>query len=65
VTVSLQRDAAGKPAYCIVVAQDISERKRLESELSKAHARMDLALRGSNIGIVEAETPDGNLENAR
>src|SRR5262249_27515647 len=30
---SLQRDAAGQPAYVIAVAQDISERKRLEGEL--------------------------------
>src|SRR5262249_49120218 len=28
--VSLQRDAAGQPAYYIVVIQDVSERKRLE-----------------------------------
>ena len=55
----------GRPGYCIVIAQDISERKRLEAELSQAHARLDLAVRGSNIGILEAEMPDGVLENAR
>jgi two-component system sensor histidine kinase/response regulator len=36
VDVSLQRDAAGKPAYAIGIIQDISERKRLEGELRQA-----------------------------
>src|SRR5262249_1747810 len=30
---SIQRDAAGAPAYLIAIIQDISERKRLEGEL--------------------------------
>jgi PAS domain S-box-containing protein len=34
--VSLQRDAAGRPAYAIAVLQDISERKRLVGELRQA-----------------------------
>ncbi len=36
VVVSLQRDAAGNPAYAIGVIQDISERKRLDAELRQA-----------------------------
>ncbi|MGP0067019.1 MAG: PAS domain S-box protein [Isosphaeraceae bacterium] len=36
VSVSLQRDAAGFPAYAIAMVQDISERKRLEGELRQA-----------------------------
>jgi PAS domain S-box-containing protein len=36
VAVSLQRDAAGKPAYAIGIIQDISERKELEGELRQA-----------------------------
>ena len=51
--VSLRRDAAGTPAYVIAILQDISERKRLEEELSQANARLELALRGSNISIWE------------
>ncbi len=35
-TVSVQVDAAGEPAYCIKIIQDISERKRLEGELREA-----------------------------
>jgi two-component system sensor histidine kinase/response regulator len=36
VAISLQRDAAGKPAYAIGAIQDISERKRLDAELRQA-----------------------------
>ena len=35
---SLQRDAAGKPAYDISIVNDISERKRLEEELRAARS---------------------------
>ncbi len=35
-TVSLQFYATGKPAYCIKIIQDISDRKRLEGELRQA-----------------------------
>ena len=63
--VSLGRDAAGTPAYVIAILQDISERKRLEEELSQANARLELAVRGSNINIYEMNMPDGVLENGR
>ena len=63
--VSLRRDAAGTPAYVIAILQDISERKRLEEELSQANARLELAVRGSNIIILELNMPDGVLENGR
>ena len=36
---SLQRDAAGKPAYDISIINDISERKRLEEELRSEERR--------------------------
>ena len=48
-----------------MIIQDISARKRLEAELSQAHARLDLAVRGSNIRIFELNMPDGVLENSR
>src|SRR5258707_1443673 len=63
--VSLRRDAAGAPAYVIAILQDISERKRLEEELRKSHARLEIAVRGSNINIYEMNMPDGVLENGR
>jgi PAS domain S-box-containing protein len=53
--VSLQRDAAGRPAYAIAVIQDISERKRLEGELRQAKEaeaeRARLAELGRDVGI--------------
>jgi len=40
---SLQRDAAGNPAYAIGVIQDISERKRLDAELRQAKEAAEAA----------------------
>jgi len=60
VTPSIQRDAEGQPDYFISFIQDISERKRLEEELSQAHARLELAIRGSNVGLWEVDMPDGD-----
>ena len=65
VSVSLQRDAAGRPAYAIALIQDISERKQAEEALRLANARLDLAVRGSNIGIWEFDMPDGAVERSR
>ena len=42
------------------LARDITERKRLEAELRQADARLDLAIRGSNVGIWEVDMPDGD-----
>src|SRR4051794_9750234 len=63
--VSLRRDAAGTPAYVIAILQDISERKRLEEELSRATARLELAVRGSKVGAWEIEMPDGDHRHGR
>ena len=41
-TVSLVRDAEGRPEYAIGMTQDITERKRLESELRAAEERYRL-----------------------
>src|SRR5262249_50328572 len=45
---SLQRDAAGKPAYGIAVVQDISERKRLDAELRRAKEAAEAANRAKD-----------------
>jgi len=65
VTASVQRDAAAQPAFCIAMVQDISERKRLEAELSQAHDRLELAVRGSNVRIWDLDMPDGEFQNGR
>src|SRR4051812_6546924 len=63
--VSLRRDAAGTPVSVIAILQDISKRRALEEELSQANARLELAVRGSNINIYEMNMQDGVLENGR
>ena len=65
VSVSLQRDAEGRPAYAIAVLEDISDRKEAEEALHLASARLNLAVRGSNIGIWEIDMPDGVLQDGR
>jgi PAS domain S-box-containing protein len=47
-SVSLQRDAAGAPAYMIAIIQDISERKRLEGELRRAMEAAEAANRAKS-----------------
>jgi PAS domain S-box-containing protein len=47
-SVSLQRDAAGAPAYMIAIMQDISERKWLEDELRQAIVRAEAASRAKS-----------------
>ena len=47
-TASLQRDAAGRPAYAIAVLQDISERKHLEGELRQAMQTAEAANRAKD-----------------
>src|SRR4051812_22577989 len=48
-----------------VYFRDVTERRRAEEALRLANARLDLALRGSNISIVELNMPDGILQNGR
>src|SRR3954463_4481743 len=62
---SFQHDASGRPVYVIGAVQDISERKRLEEEVRFATARLELALRGSDIGFWDIDMPDGDLRNGR
>ncbi len=45
---SLQRDAAGAPAYAIAVIRDLSERKRLEGELRQAKDTAEAANRAKD-----------------
>src|SRR5262245_25522829 len=55
---SLQRDAAGKPAYDISIVNDISERKRLEEELRASEERRRLILDNAHDAFV-AMSADG------
>ena len=55
---SLQRDAAGKPAYDIAIINDISERKQLEEELRASEERRRLILDNAHDAFV-AMSADG------
>lgn len=59
------RNDAGDIVGTLVVMQDIDQRKRTEDALRVAGARLDLALRGSNIGIWEVDMPDGDQPSGR
>ena len=55
------RDPKGKPVRFIGTSTDITERKQAEEALRQANARLDLAVRGSNVSIWEQELADGTL----
>jgi PAS domain S-box-containing protein len=44
---------------------DITERKQVEEALRQANARLDLAVRGSNVGIWENDIPGGDFRAGR
>ena len=48
VSLSLQRDTAGRPAYAIAILQEISDRKRLEGELRQAKEAAESANRAKD-----------------
>src|SRR5271166_401663 len=58
------RDGHGNVIGLIGICHDITERKRAEEALRQANARVELAVRSSNISIWECDMPDGRIENA-
>ena len=51
------------PSSIFTVTLDVTERKRVEEALRVAQARLDFAIRASNIGIWEVNMPDGDNPN--
>jgi PAS domain S-box-containing protein len=64
-SVSLQRNSNNEPEYAIELIQDISDRKQTEEALQSATARIEHAVRGSDIGIWEIELSDGDIRQGR
>ena len=56
-------DEEGHPNSIFAVTLDVTERKRVEEVLRVAQARLDIAIRASNIGIWEVNLPDGDSSN--
>ncbi|MBV8487849.1 MAG: PAS domain-containing protein, partial [Planctomycetaceae bacterium] len=45
--------------------EQVAERQQAEEALREANARLELALRGSNIGIWETNLPDGDIQSSQ
>ncbi|HLN06329.1 MAG TPA: PAS domain-containing protein, partial [Acidimicrobiales bacterium] len=62
-SVSALMDEKGHPNSIFAVTLDVTQRKRVEEALRVARARLDFAIRASNIGIWEVNLPDGDSPN--
>ena len=62
-SVSALMDEKGHPNSIFAVTLDVTQRKRVEEALRVAQARLDFAIRASNIGIWEVNLPDGDSPN--
>ena len=60
-TVSVARDARGRPAHLISVVQDISQRHEAESALRAAEERLSLAAKASGLGVWEWDLGSGDV----
>jgi two-component system, sensor histidine kinase and response regulator len=61
----IQRRPDGTPVHVMGILQDITERKALEVEVTKARARMELAMRGSNVAVFEGDFSSGGVEDSK
>jgi PAS domain S-box-containing protein len=62
-SVSALFDEKCRPNSIFTVTLDVTQRKQVEEALRVAQARLDFAIRASNIGIWEVKMPDGNSPN--
>ena len=49
--VSLVRDEVGEPRYTVIIAQDITDRKRMEAELGESQIRLRATFEQASVGI--------------
>ncbi|WP_165230772.1 PAS domain S-box protein [Aquisphaera insulae] len=59
------RDADGRITRWLGTCTDVTEGKQLEGDLRRANARLDLAMRGSNVGIWEIDLSAGGYEGGK
>jgi PAS domain S-box-containing protein len=62
---STTRRGTGGATILDGVCVDLTERNRVERAIWESQARLDLAIRGSNVGIWENEMPDGDYRGGR
>ena len=60
-------DDRGAIAGVVLVFRDVTQRRKAEEAeaFRRANERLELALRGSNVGVWDIEMPDGDLRNGR
>lgn len=61
ISISMVRGPQGEPLYRILQAQEITERKRIESELEETRAILSAAIEASPAGIIIADAPDARI----
>jgi PAS domain S-box-containing protein len=59
------RDSEDRVYKWFGTCTDITTDKQLEEELRQANERLELAVRGSNVGVWDLELPDGDYNRAR
>jgi len=60
-TLNPVRDSAGRPAWIMGIAHDVSERREIEARLEHSEAKLQLALSASAMGVWEYSTLTGEL----
>jgi two-component system, sensor histidine kinase and response regulator len=60
-------DDGGRITGVVLVFRDVTQRRQAEEAeaFRRANERLELAVRGSNVGVWESETPDGDPRHAR
>jgi len=61
VSISLMKDDEGKPIGFSGIVRDITERKKVEETLRQSQERLDLALKGAELGLWDCHISTGRI----